>query len=174
MVYDPFDELKNMEKLINKAFGERQVDKLAPLKLVRRPVSEVKETENKVLAMIELPGIPKEDICAIDTRDDRRAEIESVGVSKCYSSLDEALQKENIDAAIMCSPTSLHISQGISLAKKGIHILMEKPLAHNLEGIDEFIKVVEENKVVILMAYIFRFSPLTKKVKEILDSICLM
>jgi predicted dehydrogenase len=115
-------------------------------------------------------GIPKRDLFAIDTREDRRNEIESVGVSKCYSSLDEALQKENFDAAIMCSPTSLHIPQGISLAKKGIHILMEKPLAHNLEGIDEFIKVVEENKVVILMAYIFRFSPLTKKVKELLDS----
>ena len=90
-------------------------------------------------------GIPKRDLYAIDTRKDRRNEIESVGVSKCYSSLDEALQKENFDAAIMCSPTSLHIPQGISLAKKGIHILMEKPLAHNLEGIDEFIKVVEEN-----------------------------
>jgi len=115
-------------------------------------------------------GIPKRDLYAIDTRKDRRNEIESVGVSKCYSSLDEALQKENFDAAIMCSPTSLHIPQGISLAKKGIHILMEKPLAHNLEGIDEFIKVVKENKVVILMAYIFRFSPLTQKVKELLDS----
>ena len=115
-------------------------------------------------------GISKNDIHAVDTREDRRNEIKLLGVSKCYVTLDEALQKENYDAAIMCSPTSLHIPQGISLAQRGIHILMEKPLAHNLDGIDDLTKVVKENNVVVLMAYIFRFSPITKKVKQLLDS----
>ena len=47
---------------------------------------------------------------------------------------------------------------------------MEKPLSHNLEGIEELAQVVKEKKVKFLMAYIFRFSEAVRKLKELLDS----
>lgn len=115
-------------------------------------------------------GANPEDISAVDTREDRRQEVINMGINSVFSSYEEALDAGSYDAAIVCSPTNLHIPQGIDLANRGIHILMEKPLAHDLEGIDEFKAAIEKNKVVVLMAYIFRFSPLTDKVRELLDS----
>ena len=47
---------------------------------------------------------------------------------------------------------------------------MEKPLADSLEDIDKFKDTIEKNNVVVLMAYIFRFSPLTLKVKELIKT----
>lgn len=115
-------------------------------------------------------GVNPKDISASDPREDRRAEVQKMGIPNVFSTYEEALKSGKYDAAIVCSPTNLHIPQGIELAKRGIHILMEKPLAHDLEGIEEFKAVVEKNKVVVLMAYIFRFSPLITKVRDLLAS----
>jgi len=116
-------------------------------------------------------GIDPSDIGSIDIREDRREEIkELLKIEKVFRSIEDALESGTYDAGIVCSPTSLHIPHGTLLAEKGINILMEKPLAHNLDGIDKFKQLVEQNDIIVLMAYIFRFSPLTKKTKEILDS----
>ena len=115
-------------------------------------------------------GVKAEDISAMDPREDRRNEIINMGIRDVYSTLEEALETNDYYASIVCSPTDCHIRQGIDLASRGIHILMEKPLADNLEGIEEFKAEIEKNNVVVLMAYIFRFSPLTEKVQEILNS----
>ena len=115
-------------------------------------------------------GVKSHNIVASDPRRDRLDEVTALGISRVYETYEEALEADNYDAAMVCSPTNLHIQQGIELAKKGIHILMEKPLAHNLDGIEEFKSLVKKNKIVVLMAYIFRFSPLTDKVRDLLAS----
>jgi predicted dehydrogenase len=115
-------------------------------------------------------GVKPEDITATDPREDRRQEVIKMGIRNVFGTYEDALEGGDYAAAIVCSPTSLHIPQGIDLANRGIHILMEKPLAHDLEGIDEFKAAIEKNNVVVLMAYIFRFSPLTDKVRELLHS----
>ena len=115
-------------------------------------------------------GVSPSDIVATDPRADRLEEVVKMKIGKVFATLEEALASQKFDAGIICSPTNLHIIQGIELAKRGIHILMEKPLASDLNSIDEFKKLINENHVQVLMAYIFRFSPLTGKVKELLKN----
>lgn len=115
-------------------------------------------------------GVPAEDLTATDPREDRRREVVAMGITAVFESHEQALDAGDYDAAIVCSPTSLHIPHATDLAKRGIHILLEKPLSYNLEGIETLKAAVEENRVVVLIAYIFRFSPLTAKVQELLAS----
>jgi len=118
-----------------------------------------------------LIGTDPSNIGVVEVRDDRIKEVkENFNIQDVYMSIDEALEKQEYDASIVCSPTNLHIPTAIKLADKGIHILMEKPLAHNLDGIDELKKSVKKNKVIFEMAYIFRYAPAIKKVKELLNS----
>ena len=114
-------------------------------------------------------GIDTSNLIVVETRDDRRAEVQSLGIDNIFQSIDDATLKHKIDEAIICSPTSLHIEQAIELANKNIHLMIEKPLSRDLQDIDQLKNIVEENNLAVLMAYIFRFSPLTKKVKEILE-----
>ncbi len=116
-----------------------------------------------------LLGIEKDKISVVDPRKDRLSEVKKLGINNTYTDLTETLNSKNFNLSIICSPTSLHIIQGIEIAKKGIHILMEKPLDSNLDNLKEFNKVVNENKLIVMMAYIFRFSPLIKKVKNLLN-----
>lgn len=116
-------------------------------------------------------GTPKENIAIVETRTDRQQEIrESIGVQNIYNDLEKALKADSYYAGIICAPTNLHIPIGIKLAQKGIHILMEKPLAHNLDGIHELKAAVDANKVTVALAYIFRFHPGIQKVKELLEA----
>ena len=63
----------------------------------------------------------------------------------------------------------MHTNQGIQLAKNNIHLMIEKPLDSNLDRISELKDIVNEKNLTVMMAYIFRFSPLTKMVKEFLN-----
>tara|TARA_Y100000590_G_scaffold414035_1_gene510501 strand:- start:2248 stop:3240 length:993 start_codon:yes stop_codon:yes gene_type:complete len=112
-------------------------------------------------------GINKNNIYAIDTREDRLEEVKSIGISNVFNSLDEAL-KFDIYASIVCSPTSMHIEQSLKLLNNNINILMEKPLCSNLDGIDEVIKLKDAKNLTFMMAYVFRFSPMTIQVKQML------
>lgn len=115
-------------------------------------------------------GVEASSIAAVEVRQDRIKELkDALKIKAVYRSLEDALKNSEYDAALVCAPTYLHMPIGIRLAKKGIHILMEKPLAHNLEGVKEFNEVVRKHKIAVEMAYIFRFSPLTKKIKELLE-----
>ncbi|MDC0476532.1 Gfo/Idh/MocA family oxidoreductase [Alphaproteobacteria bacterium] len=114
-------------------------------------------------------GTKHEDISVVETREDRREEVVGLGIHSVFTSLDLALSKRQHDAGLICSPTNLHIPQAIQLAEAGCHILMEKPLAHNLDESNLLRRLIEENELVLLMAYIFRFSPLTSLVKKMLS-----
>lgn len=114
-------------------------------------------------------GIDKKNIGAVDPREDRLTEVKELGVNLVFTDLDKALNHE-FDSGIICSPTSMHINQSIKLMNKNINILMEKPLCSDLNGIEELIKLKEKNNISFMMAYVFRFSPLTKKVRELLDN----
>ncbi len=113
-------------------------------------------------------GINQNNIISLDKRDDRIEEVKKLGIKKTYKDFDEAL-KEDFDAAIICSPTSVHIEQSIKLAKHKKHLLIEKPLDSKLDGADELLKISKSNNLKIMIAYIFRFSPAVKFIKEKLN-----
>jgi UDP-N-acetyl-2-amino-2-deoxyglucuronate dehydrogenase len=46
-----------------------------------------------------------------------------------YASLTELLQKEELDAVSICTPSGLHPDQAEEIAAAGIHVISEKPMA---------------------------------------------
>lgn len=71
MIWDPFEDLRKMHEEMDILFGRvfsrpllgsKTGKALAPLRSARVPASDIKETEKNVIANIELPGIPKENI----------------------------------------------------------------------------------------------------------------
>jgi predicted dehydrogenase len=114
-------------------------------------------------------GISPNNIVALDKRDDRIEDARSLGITKLYKDFNLAL-KEDFHAAIICSPSSMHIEQSLKLAKNNKHILIEKPLDSKLEGANELLNITKSNNLTIMIAYIFRFSPAIKFIKEKLNA----
>ena len=113
-------------------------------------------------------GIKPTNLIVMDTRKDRLNEVHNLGVNNTHNNFEKAL-KEDFDAAIICSPTSMHIDQSIKIAKLKKHLLIEKPLCSNLKNIDTLVKLVKKNRLITMIAYIFRFMPSLQFTKKILD-----
>ncbi len=74
------------------------------------------------------------------------------------------------DAVVVTSENSLHRKYTEMAARKGKHVLCEKPIATNEEDAISMLKCCEENKVILQMAFPVRYVPAVKKAKMVIDS----
>jgi predicted dehydrogenase len=81
---------------------------------------------------------------------------------------DKALEHEP-DAVIVSNPTSMHLEVAIPAARAGCHLLLEKPVSHSMEGIDELFNAVASGGGRVLVGYQYRFHPGLQIVKDSLD-----
>ena len=120
--------------------------------------------------LLEL-GIKSDHISVVDTREDRLSEAEHIlKDGGLFQSIDEALVNNNYNIGFICSPTSMHIEHAIILADKKVNLCIEKPLCKDLENVERLTKLVDDNNLIVLMAYVFRHSLLTKKVEDIIEN----
>lgn len=83
--------------------------------------------------------------------------------------LESGLSQEP-DAVIVANPTSMHLDTALPAARAGCHLLLEKPVSHSMDGIEEFSTAVEISKVGVLIGYQYRFHPGLQKVKDLLQN----
>jgi len=74
-----------------------------------------------------------------------------------YSSLEELLNQEDIDAVDICLPTFLHKEYVIKAARAGKDILCEKPIALTVKDAEEMIQAAKKAKVKLMIAQVIRF-----------------
>ncbi len=88
-------------------------------------------------------------------------------IKKVFTNIDDAIDF-GFDAAIIASPSNLHISQAIKLIKNKIPTLIEKPLSNKLSDCSKLLKTFNENKTVVLVGYVLRYSSVLKRFREII------
>lgn len=118
--------------------------------------------------------IRKSKLISVYSRDLKRAKsiAEKYAVQNYFNSYDEFL-KSDIDAVYIGSMNAHHYEQALAAIKARKHILIDKPMTITSEQSTEIIKAAAENKVRVAVNYVYRFHPLTIKVKEIIDSMML-
>ena len=72
--------------------------------------------------------------------------------------------------AIITSPASKHIDDAIILAKKGFHLLIEKPLMISRKGYQKLINITNKKLLCTHVAYNLRFNNLIINLKKIINS----
>jgi predicted dehydrogenase len=81
--------------------------------------------------------------------------------------LEDALS-HHPDAVIVSNPTALHLQVAIPAARAGCHLLLEKPVSHSRESIDELLNAVQRFGVQVLVGYQFRQHPGLQRVHRLL------
>lgn len=89
-------------------------------------------------------------------------------VARIYSDFEE-VDFGTFDAAVICTPPNLHIPMALKTVRSGCHVLVEKPLSHTLDGVDDLIQAVESKGVVAGVAYVYRHHPGLERVKTLLE-----
>lgn len=77
------------------------------------------------------------------------------------------LENKDIDAVVICSSTDTHAQIISEAAEAGKHIFCEKPIALDIDKIDQAIIAVKKTGVKLQVGFNRRFDPSFKKAKEL-------
>lgn len=110
-------------------------------------------------------------LAAVADIDLSRAKQASQGCNaKAYGSYEEMLESEGLDIAIINLPHGLHEECVIACAKKGIHILLEKPMSVSYESCLRMKKACDEAGVLMQIGHVQRYIPQNRAAFDIIQS----
>jgi len=73
-----------------------------------------------------------------------------------FPSLEALL--ERVEAITVVVPTSAHVDVGLAVLERGIHALIEKPLADTLPGAEQLVQLARERGLVLQVGHVERFN----------------
>ena len=95
----------------------------------------------------------------------REKAAEMFGI-KAFSSLEEVAA--SVDAVSVVTTSVTHADVGEFFLNRGIHCMMEKPLATTEEGCKRLINAAAKNNVTLLVGHIEQFNPAVEQMHKIL------
>lgn len=121
--------------------------------------------KNHLKTYKSIPGVELVGVYDIFS-DATNAAAEMFGI-KAFSSMDEVAA--NVDAVSVVTTSVTHCNVGEFFLNKGIHCLMEKPLASTEEECERLISAAKKNNVILLVGHIERFNPAVEQMAKILS-----
>ena len=73
------------------------------------------------------------------------------------ASLEAAL--DGADGAVIATPPDSHVSLGRMAAERGAHLMVEKPFAQSVDGVEDLLKLCDARRLHVLTAYNWRYWP---------------
>jgi predicted dehydrogenase len=79
------------------------------------------------------------------------------GVRCCYKSVDELLEEQDVDALVIGTPNFLHAPQAMAALQRGVHVLVEKPMAMNAIQAEQMLSASRISGAALMVAHCWRF-----------------
>jgi predicted dehydrogenase len=105
--------------------------------------------------------------------DDNRLALESFTKDfalRGYSAWRAMLETERLDLAAIFLPHSECPKAAVACAERGIHVLVEKPMAASPDGVREMIDAARQAGVVLSTPYVWRYHPVARQMKQFVDN----
>jgi predicted dehydrogenase len=89
--------------------------------------------------------------------------------TKYYGDYLEMINDNELDGVIVSVPNNQHATVGAHCAEKGLHILVEKPVATSVEEADRLVAAAKQNCVHLLVGHHRRFNPAIEEAHRIVQ-----
>jgi predicted dehydrogenase len=80
----------------------------------------------------------------------------------------EALMELGVDAVSIAAPTHLHHELSLCAIRRGIHVMVEKPIASSVEEGNAIVAAARHHRVVLMVGHVERFNPAVQAIKQAL------
>src|ERR1700712_5148626 len=105
-------------------------------------------------------AIPGVSVAAIyGNNPDKVSRLSQEHSAKAYVDFDAFLNHRPLDMVAIGSPSGLHATQGIAAAKRGMHVLTEKPIDISTQHADELIEAADTSGVKLGVMFQDRCKP---------------
>lgn len=93
------------------------------------------------------------------------ADVEGAKVFDTYADL---LDSGLIDVLSICTPPAAHEEPAVMALQRGIHVLLEKPMAHTVESGRHILEAAEKSDAVLTIGFRHRYLPAVRKLRELI------
>lgn len=119
---------------------------------------------NHVRVDWELP-----DVRLVGVADKNQATVEAIAGrynTKFYTDYRRLLDEQKPDAVTVAVPTSCHLEVAMEVIRRGIHLMVEKPIAMSVEEARIMIDAARKANVHLMIGHIERFNPAVISLKK--------
>lgn len=85
-----------------------------------------------------------------------------------YATLAEAINA-GADVVLVATPPRWHVPVALQAVRAGCHLFVEKPLSHDLDGVEELVREVEARGLIGFVGSNWKFHPSFQKMKMLLE-----
>jgi len=108
----------------------------------------------------------------IDERRERLAMEHGILKELCFKTWEEVFEKEKFaDGVIIATMDRMHVEPAVKALEKGYHVLLEKPIAVDIDGLRKLFHSTKGAKSSVTVAHVLRYTPFFRKIKESLNHI---
>jgi predicted dehydrogenase len=86
-----------------------------------------------------------------------------------YSDWRDLLERESLDLAVIFLPHADCPDAAVACAQRGVHVLVEKPMAASAEGVRRMIAAAEQAGVILSTPYVWRYHPVALQMKKLIE-----
>lgn len=102
-----------------------------------------------------------------DARAERRAEVAAELAIRAHETLESLL--DEAEALVIAVPTTAHEEVALAALERGIHLLIEKPMAPSVESADRILAAAESSQAVIQIGHVERFNQAIRAAEPYLE-----
>ena len=124
---------------------------------------------NYARALSEMPGVSVSFICDAQDEQLRRAASRYPQIP-ILSDVSDAMRRDDTDAVIISTPASTHYKLARLVLESGRHVIVEKPLALEIEHCQELGELADKKGLVLMVAHTFLYNSGIQKLREYVNS----
>jgi UDP-N-acetylglucosamine 3-dehydrogenase len=113
-----------------------------------------------------LAGLPNITLVGIADPDRTQAEFVAKALGCAAVGTVEALLDLGVEAVTIAAPTELHHQVALTCIGRGIHVLVEKPIASTVAEGNEIVLAARRAGVTLMVGHVERFNPAVEAVKQ--------
>jgi len=79
------------------------------------------------------------------------------GLKRKYETVENLLKAGAVDALVIGTPNFLHATQAVAALERGVHVMVEKPMAMNVKEAERILAAGQKSGAVLMVAHCWRF-----------------
>jgi len=99
-----------------------------------------------------------------------RHALNDLGIPKVYDDYQEMLDQETLDIVICCAENALHPAAVVACAAKGVHVMIEKPMASSLSDGLRMARSARAAGIELVVNWPITWQPASHKAKDLIDT----
>ncbi len=109
-------------------------------------------------------------LAVADPAPERRREAQQVYGCQAFERFEDMLQQADLDAVAIATPTHFHRQQALAAIRRGLHIMLEKPMAPSLADAQAIVRAAKKAKRVLTVYQPHRAAAYFQHLQKIIDS----